>query len=175
MSGAEHSDDAKWTLGIRAIPNQISRAQLRMTLTYRLHPRLMLGIELNPLAGKVGPLANLVVLSETRVRPAIIVGTSSDRIGTPSGQSVYATASKNIEPWTTLPLEPYVGVAYGSYRDDVRPIGGMNVRLSDRWTATGLYDGRRGHALLSYSLGRHQIGLVLERGWNPGMSYSVAF
>ena len=82
MSGAGQNN-YKWTYGVRVISHQIDRAKWRNTLTYRFHPRVTAGIEYNPLAGKVSPLANVVVLTETQQRPALILGTSSDRIGTP--------------------------------------------------------------------------------------------
>ena len=106
------------------IANQIPRATLRTTLTYRILPRLTAGIEYNPLAGNVSPLANFLALPESTHRPAVILGTSSDRIGTPSGQSFYGAVSKNLQKETGLPIAPYVGVAYGTYEGRARPIGG---------------------------------------------------
>ena len=99
MSGAGEND-YKWTYGVRLIANQIDRATWRNTLTYRFHSRFTAGVEYSPLAKKVSPLANLVLVTETHARPALIVGTSSDRIGTPSGQSFYATFSKNVKHYT---------------------------------------------------------------------------
>lgn len=174
MSGAGESD-YKWTYGVRLIAKQIDRATWRNTLTYRFHPRFTAGIEYNPLAGKVSPLANLVVVTETRQRPAVIVGTSSDRIGTPSGQSFYATASKSLKTWTNLPISPYAGVAYGTFEDRARAIGGLNVAIGERWSSTILFDGVRVHPLVNYTFGRHQIGAMFERGRHPGVSYSVSF
>lgn len=174
MSGAGN-DNYKWTYGVRVIANQIDRAKWRNTLTYRFHPRVTAGIEYNPLAKKVSPLANVVAMTETHVRPALILGTSSDRIGTPSGQSFYATVSKNLKHATGLPIAPYVGVAYGTYEDRARIIGGLNITLSDRWSSTILFDGVRIHPLLNYTYGRHQFGVILERGRNPGASYSISF
>ncbi len=82
---------------MRVIPGVVPRAQFRNTLTYRLHPRLTTGVEFNPRAAepgdRVNPLANWVAMTETTQRPALIIGTSSDRIGTPRGQSFYATFS----------------------------------------------------------------------------------
>jgi len=72
VSGAGESD-YKWTYGVRVIAKQIDRATWRNTLTYRFHPRFTAGVEYNPLAGKVSPLANLVVVTETHQRPAVIV------------------------------------------------------------------------------------------------------
>ena len=174
MSGAGN-DNYKWTYGVRVIANQIDRAKWRNTLTYRFHPRVTVGIEYNPLAKKVSPLANVVAITETDVRPALILGTSSDRIGTPSGQSFYATFSKSLKRATGLPVAPYVGVAYGTYEDRARIIGGLNITLSDRWSSTILFDGVRIHPLLNYTFGRHQLGVILERGRNPGISYSISF
>ena len=174
MSGAGQID-YKWTYGVRVIANQIDRAKWRNTLTYRIHPRLTAGIEYNPLAKKVSPLANVVALTETHQRPALIFGTSSDRIGTPSGQSFYATFSKSLKHHTGLPIAPYVGVAYGTYEHRTRAIGGLNIAFNDRWSSTILFDGVRVHPLLNYTSGRHQFGVIFERGRNPGVSYSISF
>ena len=174
MSGAGENE-YRWTYGVRVIANQIDRAKWRNTLTYRFHPRFTAGLEYNPLAKKVSPLANLVLVTETHQRPALIVGTSSDRIGTPSGQSFYATVSKNVKHYTKLPLSPYAGVAYGTFDDRARVIGGLNIAFDDRWSSTILFDGVRVHPLLNYTRGRHQFGIILERGRRPGASYSISF
>ena len=175
MSGTGQQDEDRWTYGVRVIANTIDRAKWRNTLTYRLHPRVSVGVEYNPLAGKVSPLANVVALTETHRRPALILGTSSDRIGTPSGQSFYATLSKSLKHQTGLPIAPYVGVAYGTYEDRLRPIGGLNINVSERWSSTILFDGVRVHPLANYTRGRHQFGVIFERGRNPGASYSISF
>ena len=174
MSGAGQNN-YKWTYGVRVISYQIDRAKWRNTLTYQFHPRLTAGIEYNPLAGKVSPLANFVALTETHNRPALILGTSSDRIGTPSGQSFYATVSKNLKHSTGLPIAPYVGVAYGTYEDRARVIGGLNIAIDDHWSSTILFDGVRVHPLVNYTWGRHQLGVIFERGRHPGISYSISF
>lgn len=174
MSGAGENN-YKWTYGVRTIANQIDRAKWRNTLTYRFHPRFTAGVEYNPLAEKVSPLANLVVVTESHHRPALIVGTSSDRIGTPSGQSFYATVSKNIKHYVNLPVSPYAGVAYGTFEDRARVIGGLNIAIDERWSSTILFDGVRVHPLLNYTRGRHQFGVILERGRRPGASYSISF
>jgi len=174
VSGVEQNND-KWTYGVRLIANQIDRATWRNTLTYRFHPRFTAGIEYNPLAGKVSPLANVVAITETHLRPALILGTSSDRIGTPYGQSFYATFSKSLKHFTGLPVAPYVGVAYGTFDDRARAIGGLNITFDDNWSSTILFDGVRVHPLVNYTSGRHQFGVIFERGRNPGASYSISF
>ncbi|MCA1591779.1 MAG: hypothetical protein LC754_03815 [Acidobacteria bacterium] len=175
MSGTGQQDANKWTYGVRVMANQIDRATWRNTLTYRFHPRFTAGVEYNPLAGKVSPLANIVALTETNNRPALILGTSSDRIGTPFGQSFYATLSKNLRRETGLPLAPYVGVAYGTFEDRARIIGGLNISFNEHWNSTILFDGVRVHPTATYTRGRHQFGVIFERGRNPGASYSVSF
>lgn len=174
MSGAGETE-FRWTFGVRVIANQIDRAKWRNTLTYRFHSRFTAGIEYNPLAKKVSPLANLVVITETHARPALIIGTSSDRIGTPTGQSFYATLSKSLKHHTGLPIAPYVGVTHGTFDDRTRAIGGLNINFNENWSSTILFDGVRVHPLVNYTRGRHQFGVILERGRNPGASYSVSF
>lgn len=175
MSGTGKYDNKKWTFGTRFVTNQIDRARWRNTLTYQLYPRLSIGIEYNPLAGKVAPLANFVALTETKTRPALILGTSSDRIGTPSGQSFYATFSKNLKRETGLPLAPYVGVAYGTYDKKTRVIGGLNIDFSRGFTSTILFDGVKIHPTVNYSFKQHQFGVIFAQGKNVGFNYSISF
>ena len=174
MSGTGQNN-YKWTFGTRFIPNILNRAKWRNTLTYQANERLSIGVEYNPLAGKVSPLANFVAVKETEKRPALILGTSSDRLGTPSGQSFYATLSKNLERETDLPIAPYAGLAYGTYENRFRFIGGLNVYLTPNLSSTVLFDGVKIHPLLNYARGRHQFGFVLAQMKKPGLSYSVSF
>lgn len=175
MSGAGHTDADRWTLGLRAVDGQIDRAAFRSTLTYRVLDPLTLGIEYNPLASKVSPLANWRAVSETRHRPALMLGTSSDRIGTPHGQSYYLTVSKNLRPWTRLPIAPYVGASYGTYDDRLRPIAGANVAFSPAVGALVIFDGVHVHPTVNWSHGRHVFSLLLVEGRNLGVGYSVSF
>lgn len=155
--------------------NQIPRAATRLTLTYKFLPSLSGGVEWNPRAGKASPLANWLALAETEDRPALILGTSSDRIGTPSGQSFYATFSKSLVRETRLPIAPYGGVTFGTYEDRLRPIGGLNVAFTERLSAMLIFDGVHLHEMLTYARGRHALSAILIRGNDPGISYSVAF
>ena len=179
MSGAANADKEKWTFGLRLIPGAIPRASLRTTLTYRLHPRLTAGLEVNPRAdstgGRISPLLNWLALPETKSRPAVIIGTSSDRIGTPTGQSFYATLSKNIERESGLPLAPYLGLAYSTFERRWLPLAGLNVRLSTSVSATVSFDGVRVHPLLNYRRGRHVFSFILAFANTPGASYSITF
>lgn len=175
MSGTSNDSEKKWTFGTRFVTNQINRAKWRNTLTYQIHPRLNIGIEYNPLAGKLSPLANFVALTETNKRPAVIFGTSSDRIGTTSGQSFYVTVSKDLKNATNLPIAPYFGVSYGTFDNKLRPIGGLNINFGKGFTSTILFDGVKVHPLMTYSYKDQQFGIMLAQGRNVGLFYSISF
>ncbi|MGH9338157.1 MAG: hypothetical protein ACRD1R_00845 [Acidobacteriota bacterium] len=164
-----------WAFGLRLVSNQIPRASVRTTFTYQFLTGLSAGIEYNPRAGKVSPLANWLAIPETERRPALMLGTSSDRIGTPSGQSFYATVSKNLQRELKLPIAPYAGLAYGTYEDRLRPIGGLSVGFTERLSALVIFDGVHIHPTLNLSLRQHHFSLLLIRGRDPGISYSVIF
>jgi hypothetical protein len=175
VSGAANNSKNRWTFGVRLLTNQIPRAAVRTTLTYRFHPRLQAGIEYNPRVGEVGIIGNLLVITETKRRPALMLGTSTDRIGTPSGQSFYAIFSKNLHRETGLPISPYIGAAYGTFDHRLRPVGGLNVFLNKNFSILVTYNGVNVHPLLIFSHNRHALSLIMVKGRDLGMSYSVTF
>jgi hypothetical protein len=141
-----------------------------------VHPRFSLGIEYNPRANDVGLLANVVAITESKNRPAIIFGTSSDRIGTPSGRSLYATVSKDVSELLRLPIAPYVGVAYSTYEHRFLPLAGLTINWRDNLSSLVIFDGVKVHPTLSYTLGgRHVFTFLLAQSKNPGVSYSISF
>ena len=142
---------------------------------YGLHPRVDVGVEYNPQAAQASPLANVRLVNETRTRPAIILGTSSDRIGTPEGQSFYGTLSKDLRPQIGLPVAPYIGIAYGTYEDKARLIAGANISLGHGFSSLLIFDGVHFHPTLSYSRGRHGLSALLVRSKDVGVSYSLRF
>lgn len=137
----------------------MDRARLRFTATYAVTERLSIGLEANPLDDDYGPLANWRVLDETAERPALILGTSSDRIGTTSGRAFYATLSKDLERWTGLPIAPYAGTAFGEFEDEWELIGGLHVRWLPRLSTTSLWDGVNLH---------HTANWTFDNGWTLG-------
>jgi len=165
---------------VRWIPGvDVDRAKLRTTLAYRFVPTFTAGVEYNPIADDVGPIANWLVMPETKDRPALILGTSSDRIGTPHGRAVYATFSKDLEDCTGLPVAPYAGAAYGSFDEEVVAIGGLAIHWSRRLTTTHLWDGHNLHHIAETPIGEHQtLGLVLvdiDGEYDLGVTYSLGF
>lgn len=142
------------------------RAELRTTAVYRFTPWLQAGVEYNPRADDVGLLANLRVWEETEHRPALILGTSSDRIGTEKGRAYYATLSKDLEALTGLPIAPYVGLNYADQAVDSseewREVAGLLIRWSDAVSTTHLWDGVNLHHVLTVPLGDgSSLGLVV--------------
>ena len=143
---------------------------------YRWHPRVHVGLEFNPLVGEVHPLLTLIPITETANRPAVIFGISSDRIGTPSGTSIYLTASKDLENWTGLPIAPYGGVVYGTHEDKLRPIGGLNIRLLRNLTSLIQFDGVKLHPGVTYSFNdTHALTFMMIRNKEPGVTYTFSF
>ena len=151
MSGAGNQTPYKWTLGIRLLTNQIPRA------------------------GEFKPLMNFVIVTEKHRRPAWMVGTSTDRIGTPKGQAFFSTVSKNLKEATGLPIAPYIGAAFGTYEHRLRPIAGLTISLGRGFSLIATFNGVQVHPLLNFTHGRHALSLVMVKGRDPGMSYSIRF
>ena len=112
------------------------------------------GVEWNARANEVGLVANWRALAETERRPALMFGTSSDRIGTPSGQSYYATVSKSFSR-----VAPYAGVSWSGYEERLLVPFGLNVALAEGWSAMLINDGVHTH--LSTTYGRRNVSLTL--------------
>lgn len=149
---------------------------MRTTLTYRVLPRLAVGVEVNPRDDEIGPLANWVAVTETALRPALMFGVSSDRIGTPSGQSYFATLSKDLASVNGWPLAPYVGAAFGTFEDDFRAVAGLRARLGRGFATTVIYDGKALHPTAEYRFfDRHVVTLLWVDTRNVGVAYSIAF
>ena len=177
MSGSSEQAGSLWnfTFGVRIIPDILDRAKWRNTLMWHPHPQITVGVEYNPLADDVHPLANLMVLQETSDRPAVMLGTSSDRIGTPDGQAYFLTVAKDIERWVGLPVAPYAGVSYGTYDDELAAVGGLNVRLNKNLSAMAIFDGHEIHPTLSWAQDNWSIGLILAFGEKLGMNATWRF
>lgn len=148
-------------------------------MSYRLTPTISAGLEYNPLDDDVGPIANWLAVPEENEWPALMFGTSSDRIGTTHGRAFYGTLSKDLEEWTRLPIAPYVGVSYGTFDDEFVAIAGMMIHWADRWSTTSIWDGHNLHHILETQIGdRHSLGLMLvdlDRHYDIGLTYSIRF
>ena len=161
----------------RVLSGVVDRARWRNTLMYRFTPSFQAGLEYNPRADELGPLVNWRLLEETGDRPAFIVGTSSDRIGTPSGRAYYATFSKDLQERTGLPVAPYFGASYGTYEDNVKPIGGLTIRYTEQLSSTHLHDGKAIHHMLGWDFGpgKPTLGLLWVDHQHLGFTASLGF
>lgn len=156
--------------------DQIPRASQRTTLAYRFLPTLSLGIEHNPRSDESNLIGNWVAMTEKRLRPALIFGTSSDRIGTPEGQAYFATVSKDLGPVNGWPIAPYAGVSYGTFDDELRAIGGLRTRFGKGWSSTLIYDGEEVHPTVDFNfLGTHVLTGMWVATEEFGIAYSVTF
>jgi hypothetical protein len=164
-----------WQLSHRYLTGQIPRATNRTVAAYQLFSNLRIGIEINENVGEVNPLVNWLVLAETAKRPAVMLGTSSDRIGTPSGQSFYATVSKSLEGLIGLPLAPSVAISYGTYDDEVVGPCGLNATILPNWSAMFMYDGVNPHLSTTYVWKSFALTLLLVDLRDFGFSAGVAF
>jgi hypothetical protein len=165
----------RWIFSARYIHIDVPRASRRLTLTYRFLPRLTAGVEYNPRADEVAPLVNWLAVTETARRPALMFGASTDRLGTPSGRAYYATLSKSLDPWLHLPIAPYAGAAYGTYDARLRPIGGVNVSVTERLSAMVTYNGEDIHSILSLTQNRQTFSLLYLNGGDLGAAWNVTW
>ncbi len=165
--------DSRFSLSLRWVDTELDRPRWRSTLSYSVHPRLQLGIEVNPEADEVGPLLTWFLLTENDARPALFVGTSSDRIGSPAGeQSYYLTAAKRHPSW---PVSAYVSLNYSEWDAGFNVPFGVEVELGQNFSMRPMYDGHRSHLMLNYLGRRYTTSLLwvwLERF---GVSFSTRF
>ena len=118
----------------------------------------MAGIEFNAAVTEVNPIATLFLLLESEYRPALFLGTSSDRIGSPEGtQAYYATASKYL-PWVRTAA--YVSLNYSEWDEEFNFPFGAAFEIGRGFQAKYMYDGVYSHALLAYYYGNAGISLM---------------
>ncbi len=136
-------------------------------------PRLQLGLEYNPVADEVGPLMTLFLLTEGERRPALFLGTSSDRIGSPAGtQSYYLTTAKYLP---ALHASPYVSVNYSEWDKGWNLPVGANIELGHGLSVQPMYDGNRTHLLGTYATPRYSATLIWAWLERAGVAVSVGF
>jgi len=137
---------------------------------HRFTRDLKAGIEWNARANEVGLVANWRALAETETRPALMFGTSSDRIGTPSGQSYYATVSKSFSR-----VAPYAGVSWSGYEERLLVPFGLNVALMEGWSAMLINDGVHTHLSTTYGLRNVSLTLLAVERKHVGVTVGITF
>jgi len=104
-----------------------------------------------------------------------MLGTNSDRIGTPSGQSFYVTVSKSLKEQLGLPLAPYAGVSYGTYDDEIVFPCGVNAAILPNWSAMFMHDGANPHLSTTYVWRNMAFTLLLIDLRDLGFSIGFVF
>lgn len=165
--------DTKFSASLRFVDTDLDRPRWRSTLSYRILPQLQIGVEVNPEADEIGPLLTWFLLTEDERKPALFLGTSSDRIGSPAGeQSYFLTAAKHHPSW---PVSAYVSLNYSEWDEDINFPFGVEVELDDSFSLRPMYDGQRSHLMLNYAGQRFGASLIwvwLER---VGFAISTTF
>lgn len=136
----------------------------------RFGSALKAGVELNAAADEVGIVANWRAVAEAKRRPAVILGTSSDRIGTPAGQSYFVTVSKSLGR-----LAPYAGLSYSGHDDRLRIPFGVNAAISSNWSAMVMNDGIHTHLSATYGWKRYSLTILAVERKELGLTFGVAF
>lgn len=168
-------DEARWEVSHRYLTGQIPRATHRTIVMRQLHPDFKLGIEWNIRADEVGVVANWRALSETMRRPAVIFGTSSDRIGTPEGQAYFVTVSKSLHHSLGIPVAPYVGASYSEHEDRVLYPFGLNAALGTNWSAMISNDGVHTHLSTTYAWRHFAVTVLAVRLEDLGVTIGTRF
>ena len=158
---------------LRYIDTELERPRWRATANRRVSPTLQLGLEWNPVAEELGPLATWFVLTETERRPALFLGTSSDRIGSPAGaQSYYVTCAKYLPLART---SPYLTLNYSEWDRRMNLPFGTNVELGHGLSLQPMYDGHRTHVLGSWANSRFSGTVIWAWLERAGVAVSVGF
>jgi long-subunit fatty acid transport protein len=144
------------------VDTSVDRARWRFTASYAFYDRFQAGVEFNAAVTEFNPLATFFVLTETERRPALFLGTSSDRIGSPEGtQAFYATLSKYVPLVRT---SGYVALNYSEWDSGFNVPFGAGFEVGRGFAARYMYDGQSSHLLLDYYY-REQGGVTLMWVW----------
>ena len=136
-------------------------------------PKLQVGVEYNVVAAEVNPIATWFLMTETERRPALFLGTSSDRIGSPEGtQAYYLTVAKYLPRVRT---SPYVTLNYSEWDAGLNVPFGANVELGAGLSIQPMYDGHRTHLLASWATSRASVTLIWAWLEQAGAAVSFGF
>ena len=142
----------KWSISGRFVDTEMERPRWRFTLNYRIHQKLQFGLEYNPVIREVRPIFNLFLMTEGESiwRPALFLGTSSDRIGSPADKQAYfLTLSKGLP---IFPVSVYVTLNYSEWNKELGKANvnipfGMTANLGQYLSVRPMYDGDRFHLM----------------------------
>ena len=137
---------------------------------HRFAPNFKAGIEWNANVDEIGVVVNWLAMRETETRPALMFGTSSDRIGTPSGQSYFATVSKSFSR-----VAPYAGVSWSEYEERFLYPFGLNVAVGKGWSAMLINDGVHTHLSATYARRNASLTVLAVERKKFGVTLGTTF
>lgn len=133
------------TGSLRWVDTDLPRPAWRVNASYNYKSRLSIGLEYNPNAGEVIPTGNLFLLKENDNRPSVIVGFSSDRIGSPEGYyQFYGVVAKYV-PF--MKSAPYVALQYSEWDGEFNYPFGITIPFGTKGNLQAIYDGNRSHLM----------------------------
>lgn len=134
---------------------------------------LQVGLEYNPAAAEVHPIGTLFLSTETEVRPAVFLGLSTDRIGSPEGTSTYyATVAKYLPP---LRSSLYATAGYSEWDEEMKFPFGANLDLGGGFSLQPMYDGHRSHLMAQYAAERWAVSAIAVWLEKAGLAVSFGF
>lgn len=136
-------------------------------------PRLSLGLEYNLAVGEISPTGNWIITPETARTPMVSLGTSSDRIFTPSGnQAYYVSFAKSIPG---LPVAPYASVNYSEFEQGFNFPFGVNWSMTHTMDLLAMNDGRKFHLLLTFKQPSASLTFMLIDLKRPRIGVSLGW
>lgn len=160
-------------VSLRYVDTDVDRARWRATANVRVLSTLQVGGEFNLAVDEVNPLVTWFLLTETHAGPAVFLGTSSDRIGSPKGeQSYYLTLAKQVPQW---PLSGYVSLNYSEWDEGFNVPFGVTVGSWSGLSVRPMYDGERGHLMLNAETDRFTASFLWVWYEQAGVSLAVGF
>lgn len=174
MSGEQDDGKLHVSSSVRYIPEKGLNG--RWTNSLQLHwKRLSAGVDYRPLSRKLGPLASLRVLDESKWLPAAMIGTGPDQFGKVHSQAYFAVASKKVAEAGGIALSPMAGAGYIEEMDAWKAIAGATVRWKDA-SVMFYHNGFDPHLIASLDfLDHHSLSFVYWGLKMPGVAYSVTF
>ena len=173
MRGANDGKLPKLIFNSRWIPEKSDSGQAYFSLRAVVHPDVTLGADYRPLSEDVGLLATWRVFSETDKWPALVVGTSHDDFTDGDeevdSQTLYGSLSKYLGDLGPVEVAPYIGGAYIFELDDLRLLGGINLRYKD-WSLLAQYSGTDTHLTAGWDFDSIRISAVYWGLKYPGLA-----
>jgi hypothetical protein len=169
VRGRNNHDYTRGFFNLRWIPEKGEAGRVYASLRASIHQNITMGGDYRPLTDDLGFLATWRARAETEKYPALVISTSHDDFvhhgEEVDSQSVSATLSKFVYALGSIEASPYVGGAWIFELDEVRLIGGVNVRQGD-WSAMIQYSGTNTHLTVGRDYERIRLSYVY---W--GMEY----